>query len=600
MSYVKSIPLLLVILIALLVPLALAYPVSSEGTKIPLYKYKARSLGFTPEIYRVERSYQVDGGKIVDTSGYWSWQDYPFPIPETEPVVVKVIVNREFAAWKPQYAWVVIPEGEWSRILLRVDGRLYDPIYHRPVQYDRVLWIYVNDVPIMWGSTPQRYNWTVTTDVTMFYSLFKGNVTFEVWLPNVVVPSIGVTGRFLVNITLYLFPGEKPKYLPDTIIPLWKRVVIKPGLEKRNTTVTIPSNVTRAMLLLYTKGNGYEEFWYYFGKSYREVKIYFDDKLVALSHPMHTIYTGGMSPFFWRPLPAVRAYAEEPTLIDLTGALPLLVGEHTVSVEVTGMFSRYWQIGAALLLWTTDKVVSYELLEFTSEPSLDVQEKDMGTYTLVEATSTYLLRAKSRLYIGDSVVEATSYFRAEFTALRRYNAVYDNLTISEYRVSKLVYNVVEGDELESFQWSYEWNAPLDVKYFGELEVYGDLSQASVSNPVPGAIVEYIEITQGLRTTTILIDSSGREVKVVDERVRGVLKWSIDLIFISPTGAVVTGIGYTNAHTSKVSHGLIYRIPRKGESYLWNYDRLSVARTYIDSTTRLLYNILADELIVYEV
>lgn len=43
MSYVKSLPILLVILTALLMPLAMASPVVGSGEKIPLYNYKVRS-----------------------------------------------------------------------------------------------------------------------------------------------------------------------------------------------------------------------------------------------------------------------------------------------------------------------------------------------------------------------------------------------------------------------------------------------------------------------------------------------------------------------------------------------------------------------------
>ncbi len=548
----------------------------------------------TSRIYH--RSFDGEEGvSIVDTTGYWSWQDYPYPVPSTNPVEVKVLVNGEFAEWKPKVVSVVIPEGEWSKILLRIDGRLYDPIYHRPVQYDRVLWIYANDVPIFWGSTPQRYNWTVTADVTLFYSILRGNVTFEIWLPNAVVPSIGVTGRFLLNITLLLYPGEKPSNLPDTIIPLWKREVFRKDISVKSFEVNVPENTTRAVLLLYTKGNGYEEFWYYFGDIVRELKIYSDDKLLALVHPMHTIYTGGMSPFLWRPLPAVRAYAEEPTLIDLTGALPLLVGSRNLTVELSGIFGSYWQIGGALLLWTTDKPVKYELVDYSATPSTDKQTLQMTGYTLVNVTSTFTLKVSSKIFVGDDIYLATSCYKALFTATRKYNSFYDNLTINEYRVSKLSYDVIKGDESKSYKWIYEWNAPLDIKYYGVIEVYGDLSKASVDNPVPGAIVEYIAITQELRTITQRTDSSGVHTRVLDEKVHATVKWNIDLLFISPTGAVVTGIGFASATNGKTVDGLLFDTPINGAPHTWIYIRTTAARTYIGELGAHLYEVVGDNL-----
>ncbi|MCD6196294.1 MAG: hypothetical protein J7J82_05875 [Staphylothermus sp.] len=548
----------------------------------------------TTSIYH--RSFdREEGVSVVDTSGYWSWQDYPFPVPSTKPVEVKVIVNGEFAEWKPKVVSVVIPDGEWSKILLRVDGRLYDPVYHRPVQYDRVLWIYANNVPIFWGSTPQRYNWTVTADVTLFYSLFKGNVTFEIWLPNVIAPSIGVTGRFLLNVTLLLYPGEKPANLPDTIIPLWKREAFNKNVPSKTFELNVSQNVTRAVLLLYTKGNGYDEFWYYYGDIVRELKIYSDDKLLALVHPMHTIYTGGFSPYLWRPLPSVRAYAEEPTLIDLTGALPLIAGKHNLTIELSGIYGGNWQIGGALLLWTTNEPVKYELVDYSATPSFNKQTTQLSGYTLFMVTSEFESVISSKIYVGDEVYLATSHYRALFTATRRYNDYYDNLTINEYRVSKLTYDVLEGDESKSFEWVYEWNAPLDIKYYGTIEIYGDLSQASVNNPVPGTIVEYISVTQELRTQTQVTDSAGQHTKVLGEKLHATVKWNIDLIFISPTGAVVTGVGFALATNGKTVRGLSFDTPVDGEPHVWLYARSTAARTYVGTSGTHLYQIVGDNL-----
>ncbi|MCD6300753.1 MAG: hypothetical protein J7L82_01625 [Staphylothermus sp.] len=589
---------ILITALILLPNLSISIAVGENVYKLPVSSIKIHGYDglVTPTTrFYYSRSYGDDEVNVVDTSGYWSWQDYPFPVPSTEPVEVNVLVNGEFAAWKPVTVWAVIPEGEWSKILLRVDGKLYDPVYNNPIQYDRVLWIYANDVPILWGSTPQRYNWTVTTDVTLFYSLFKGNVTFEIWLPNVIAPSIGVTGRFLLNVTLLLYPGEKPANLPDVIIPLWKREVFKKNVPSKTFELNVPQNVTRAVLLLHTKGNGDDEFWYYNGDIVRELKIYSDDKLLALVHPMHTIYTGGFSPYLWRPLPSVRAYAEEPTFVDLTGALPLIVGEHNLTVELSGIYGGNWQISGALLLWTTDETVKYELVDYSATPSLDKQTTQESGYTHFTVTSEFESVVSSKIYVGDEVFLATSYYKALFTATRKYNDYYDNLTINEYRVSKLTYDVLEGDTSKSFEWVYEWNAPLDVKYNGVVEVYGDLDQASVSNPVPGAIVEYIVVTQELRTKTQLTDDTGTHNKVLAEKLHAAVKWNIDLIFISHTGAVVTGVGFALATNGKTVHGLLFDTPVDGEPQTWIYTRATAARTYVGELGTHLYEIVGDNL-----
>jgi len=63
---------------------------------------------------------------------------------------------------------------------------------------------------------------------------------------------------------------------------------------------------------------------------------------------------------------------------------------------------------------------------------------------------------------------------------------------------------------------------LDTKYYGVIEIYGDLSKASISNPVPSAIVEYIAITQELRTLT-QNRSYRNSCRVLDEKLHATVK-----------------------------------------------------------------------------
>ena len=122
-------------------------------------------------------------------------------------MVVKIAENASFATtgYTPQIFTVDIPPGKYGRAILNVSMRLTDR------QYDRIFWIFANGIPIYWGSTVQRLNSTAEADVTLFLNLFKGRVNFSIVLPNWVVPNL-VPGVFLVNVTLYLYPGETPAW----------------------------------------------------------------------------------------------------------------------------------------------------------------------------------------------------------------------------------------------------------------------------------------------------------------------------------------------------------------------------------------------------
>ncbi len=75
----------------------------------------------------------------------------------------------------------------------------------------------------------------------------------------------------------------------------------------------------------------------------------------------------------------------------------------------------------------------------------------MTGYTLVNVTSAFITKVSSKIYIGDDIYLATSCYKALFAATRRYIDFYDNLTISEYRVSELSYDVVKGKESKSYR-----------------------------------------------------------------------------------------------------------------------------------------------------
>ena len=590
----KALSLLLVTLI--LAPMVPSNAVSAEQQIVPPLKI---SFNQTPPLVLQAPSEEAP----ESTANYWSWQDYVFKVPDVDPVVVSVFVNEEFATsgFKPVYRVVSVPEGEWQLILIRIDGLIYDPVYGRPVQYDRPLWVFIDGVPVVWGSTAQRFNWTVTGDITMFYPLFEdGAINVSMILPNWVVPQIGVTGRFLVNLTLYLYPGEKPSEAPDAVIPLWmdswKEGLAVARLTRTSPNVTaaisVPSNTYKARLVLFTEGLAYDEFWYYYGAGYREVKIYFDDTLAALVHPYHYIYTGGLMPFLWRPIPAVKTYLTEPVVVDLTGLLPLIVGERNVTMEVTNIFATSrWVMGGALLLWLAEGDVSATLLDYETsyQPFNSTMEEE--EYVEYKAGSSFNLMASSEIVVNGERMIATTTLTSVLEVTRRFNEVWDNVTVSMYRASTT--NVYSG-EVKVYSWSSTWNAPLDVKYGLEITVEGDISQATVDNPVPGEFSIEIHLSQGLDSMTTIETGEGKRVIEAKESVEAFNVVAGTLIFISPTGAVITGITQVSATTFKHAKGLDLEV-KPGDVTLWIYSRGTRALTTLYS----LYNIVYDSISTIE-
>jgi hypothetical protein len=117
--------------------------------------------------------------------------------------------------------------------------------------------------------------------------------------------------------------------------------------------------------VLYLKGNACDEFWFgsqpddYAGPNglcgggaFREVQVSIDGRLAGVAWPYPFIFTGGVNPWLWRPMPAVGAFDMPPQVVDLTPfAGSLADGQpHTISLRVAHD-GYYWGIGGDLLLY---------------------------------------------------------------------------------------------------------------------------------------------------------------------------------------------------------------------------------------------------------
>jgi len=277
--------------------------------------------------------------------------------------VIPIAVNASFenTGFTPKSFVVSIPPGSYGMAVLNVSMAVTGR------QFDRIFWVFANGVPIYWGSTVQRLNSTAEADVTMFIKLFRGSVNFSVVLTNYLAPSIGITGVFLVNITLYLYPGEEPSWAPDTFVPLFRDAngnsieEFRPGRTSISSNISIPGSAYRAAVYLHTKPGRLDEGFYTNIPSVRDILLYYNDNLAGVFHVFPTIYTGGFFPLYWRPLASVNThYAKSPQIVDITPLLAL-GRSGDITLRVVGMdeaSKRYDSdqfsiiVGGALLVWT--------------------------------------------------------------------------------------------------------------------------------------------------------------------------------------------------------------------------------------------------------
>jgi len=561
-----TLPILLFIIILINSNIAMANTSQTNYSKIAISNNLFRNLtpnpannSSTSKINDPFFTFGSDPRPYLSTSGYWSWQDYPYSVPYTTPQPVRIFTNvASNDITKPNYPPIItskivnLPSGTHSKILLRVDVQLKSAIPGRLASnYDRALWIFVDGTPLFIGTTAQRYNYAVITDVTHLYPLLTGKHNFTFILGNYIIPSLGLTGYFVANVTLLYYPGQ-PQNPPTDIIPLWTNGTnnLYPGLAWTRLTpsrniatqnITIPGNLTKAYLLLYTEGAAFDEFWWSNIPTDREVLVYSDNKLIAVTQPFPYIYTGGINPFMWRPIPEINTYAFEPLIIDITPYIPFIIGKHTIKITITNN-QNYWLTGGALLLTRTNKPVSYNFLGDNPQLTTNETTKSLPNKTLFNNTMSFTNTATLNMTIGTQTITYKTEYKLTTNALQSYNDIWWNSTL----IQSWYYKSNWQNNTETSQA----NSSLYVNYGEIIQIQGDISKASVSNPVPAtfsliANLKHTYTTQKLTTNNMITTGYTHSEKVTSNSIL-----AGTLVFISPTGAIITGISAINTITTK--------------------------------------------------
>jgi hypothetical protein len=257
--------------------------------------------------------------------------------------------------------------GPWSMVVLEFTGRV------QGVQFDRETEIWVGNVLIYYGTTPepdpQGITWTVTKDVTEYTSVFEQAQPYAIHLPNVVNSQYTGIEYVTASLTFYVATPAHPapSGIPNVVLPLTADAnwAFDPGGSLVGMApFVLPRNAVSLNLELWAKGNSCDEFWYASeptsyasahglcpGGAFREVLVYIDGTLAGSVFPFPYIFTGGINPLLWRPIPAVDAFDEPAYYVDLTPFVGELVDgqPHTLSLQVVNN-GFYWQLGGNLLV----------------------------------------------------------------------------------------------------------------------------------------------------------------------------------------------------------------------------------------------------------
>ncbi|HZR27828.1 MAG TPA: peptide-N4-asparagine amidase [Terriglobales bacterium] len=332
---------------------------------------------------------------LVIGSANTATADPPVPRPKTTPCVVPLFTAIAFADFSPKsfsFAPPAACPGPWAKVVLNADFSI-----QAGRQFDRTAEIWIGGVNVYFGTTsePSRTvarSWHIERDLTDYSALFKTSQNGRVDLGNLVNATF--TSTLFGTAELQFYPARQHRHrvpqTADVVLPLASDPTGGTAfLSTTNSTLAktfnLPTNVERAFLDVVAQSQAGDEFWYTCvpddvagelqscgATGFRETEVAIDGHPAGVAPVYPWIYTGGIDPLLWRPIPGVQTLNFVPYRVDLTPFAGLLSNgqPHQVAVSVFNANNGFSTTATLLLFQDREsKVVTGELTRNTLSPA---------------------------------------------------------------------------------------------------------------------------------------------------------------------------------------------------------------------------------------
>jgi hypothetical protein len=294
--------------------------------------------------------------------------------PNTKHCEVTLLSNQAFADFSNKDFSFTPPsdcKGPWSKVILTADFSISPG-----VQFDRTAQLFFGGVNIYFGTTAeplqsQTDTWHVERDLTEYTSLFKSPQSGYAFLGNI-VGADGLTSTIFGTFKLEFYEANIINPAPvtaDEVVPIQSggnpTLTIQTSTPEVTQAVTFPKNTERVYLDVLSQSQNAEEQWFFCvpteiaaelddcqNTAFRETEISIDGKPAGIAPVYPWIYTGGLDPGLWVPVPGVQTLNFIPYRVDLTPFAGVLDDgqPHSVGVGVYNAYS-YFTVTAQLLVY---------------------------------------------------------------------------------------------------------------------------------------------------------------------------------------------------------------------------------------------------------
>lgn len=295
---------------------------------------------------------------LVIGSANTATADPPVPRPDTTPCVVTLFSNDVFADFSPKPFTFTPPAGcpgPWAKVVLNADFSI-----QAGRQFDRTANIWIGAVNVYFGTTSEpsgtvARSWHIERDLTDYTALFNTTQSGHVDLGNLVNSTF--TSSLFGTAELQFYPLEHRNVAPitaDQVLamtsdPSAGTAFLSTPASTLSKTFTLPTNIERAYLDVVAQSQAGDEFWYTCvpndvagelqscgSTGFRETEVTIDGQPAGVAPVYPWIYTGGIDPLLWRPIPGVQTLNFVPYRVDLTPFAGLLSNgqPHQVALSV--------------------------------------------------------------------------------------------------------------------------------------------------------------------------------------------------------------------------------------------------------------------------
>ncbi len=474
----------------------------------------------------------------------------PVPRPSTTPCTVTLFTNLDFDDFNPRYFDYTPPAGcpgPWAAVVFEADWSV-----DAGRQFDRTGEVWIGGANIFFGTTPEpshnvQRTWHTESNLTEYSPLFSVAQPGRVDLYSLVNDEY--TSHIHGSAYLQFYPlaqGQNPPPAANVVLPMSASstggtVTLNSPSDQLAATFTLPTNVERAYLNVFAQGQSNDEFWYTCApndvagelancgsSSFREAEVTIDGTPAGVAPVYPWIFTGGIDPYLWRPIPGVHTLNFEPYRVDLTPFAGVLSNgqQHTVAVSVYNA-DQYFSATANLLLYLdsgSTQVTGAVTTNTIGQPDPMITENIDALSAIVfgtlSVTSNRGFTVEGYAQTSHGTVDTKVVQSIDFTNNQKYyvrtdGSVYDQYVGQTTSISSATTTQDSGNvriNATQFSWpltlSYAFTANPDGSYQQYTQIHQGFTRNQLDklNGTPTFSSSYSDAVSP--TDLLLVDSSG--------------------------------------------------------------------------------------------